>query len=404
MDGLMPAGVLAQLKAAYQEQFGPLPGRMLAVVAPGRTEIAGNHTDHEGGQVIAGAVDRYVSGLFVPNGSGRIRLYSVGYGLVDIDGADLSVHEEERNGTAALVRGLVAGMRALGYGEESSGFDACITSEVPAGSGLSSSAAFELEVAQALDALWADGALPPVKLAQLSQAAERDFFGKPCGLMDQASVALGGIAHMDFANADEPQVEKLDFDFSRAGYALCLVAVGQDHAASTADYAAVPQEMQAVAHLFGAGRLCEVAEADVLAHLGSVRERLGDRAALRALHYFREERLVEERACALKAGDMERFLELERLSGASSAMYLQNVSTGDVQEQPAMVALAVAEELLHGQGAVRIHGGGFGGTIQAFVRLDEAEAFCQKMDAALGEAGAAASYAIDHEGARSQWL
>ncbi len=399
-----PAGMAEPLAQAYRDAFGQdAPGRVLGVVSPGRTEIAGNHTDHEGGEVIAGAVDRYVCGLFAPRDDRRIRLASEGYGMVELDAADDEPRAGERAATAALVRGLAAGFHARGYGCDGGGFDAVVRSEVPAGSGLSSSAAFELLVAQALNHLWAGGMLDALELARMAQEAEHAYFGKPCGLMDQASVALGGIAHMDFRDPEAPTVERLGFDFAACGYAICLVAVGADHAANTDDYAAVPAEMNAVARRFGATRLCEVDEARVLHDLPQIRAELGDRAALRALHYFREDRLVQGRAEALTTGDMATFLELTRRSGASSAMYLQNVSAGSVASQPAMVALAVAEELLGDREAVRIHGGGFGGTIQAFVRLEEAEAFCRSMDKTLG-GEAAAAYAIDGKGARAQWL
>lgn len=388
-----------ELEQLFAERFGG--GARLLVTSPGRTEIAGNHTDHEGGNVIAGAVDRAVNGVFRPNGSDAITLLSKGFGEVSVTLDDLAPREDERTSTAALVRGMAALFAERGF--VPAGFDAACVSAVLGGSGLSSSAAFELLLAQAMNALWADGALAADELAMMSQRCEREWFGKPCGLMDQAAVALGGIQHMDFSQAGVLAAEGLDFDFGEAGYAICIVAVGADHAANTDDYAAVPAEMQAVAKLLGAEILSQVSEADVIGALPRIREELGDRAALRALHYFREERLVAERVDALRAGDVDRFLELTRLSGASSAMYLQNVSIGGSPEQPSMVAIALAEELLAGRGAVRVHGGGFGGTIQAFVPLDAVEAFSAGMDAAFG-AGACGVYGIDHEGARAQWL
>ena len=301
---------LDALAKEYGNKFGKPDGRLLAVVAPGRTELAGNHTDHEGGQVIAGAVNRYVRGVFHPNESGLIRVMSLGYGLVEVDCSDLQPHADERNTSAAIVRGLLSAFREMGFGGNQLGFDAVVTSEVPAGSGLSSSAAFELEIAQAMNWLWADGGMSAMRLAQMSQFAEREYFGKPCGLMDQAAVAVGGIAHMDFADDTAPKVERLDFDFAENGFAVCLVSVGADHSANTADYAAVPREMQDVARVFGHKRLREVRESDVIGSLPSLRAKLGDRAVLRALHYFREERFVQNRADALRAGDMAAFLEL----------------------------------------------------------------------------------------------
>ena len=388
-----------ELTQVFEKRFGSAP--VLEVTSPGRTEIAGNHTDHEGGHVIAAAVDRAVHGLVAPNGQDRIRLLSLGFGEVEVALESLEAREEERNTTAALVRGMAALFAERGF--TPAGFDLACKSDVLGGSGLSSSAAFELELGQTMNALWADGALAADELAMMAQRCEREWFGKPCGLMDQAAAALGGIQHMDFSRAGVLAADALDFDFGEAGYAICIVAVGADHAANTDDYAAVPAEMQAVAAELGADILSQVSEADVIAALPRLREKLGDRAALRALHYYREERLVAERADALRAGNVEHFLELTRLSGASSAMYLQNVSVGGASDQPSMLAIALAEELLGGRGAVRVHGGGFGGTIQAFVPLDAVEGFAAGMDAVFGE-GACGVYNVDHEGARFQWL
>ena len=388
-----------ELARVFVERFGAEPA--LEVTSPGRTEIAGNHTDHEGGHVIAAAVDRAVHGLAAPNSSNRIRLLSLGFGEVDVTLDDLVARDDERNTTAALVRGMAALFAGRGF--TPAGFDLACMSEVLGGSGLSSSAAFELELGQTMNALWADGALSADELAMMAQRCEREWFGKPCGLMDQAAAALGGVQHMDFSKPGVLAADALDFDFGEAGYAICIVAVGADHAANTDDYAAVPAEMQAVARELGAEILSQVGEDEVIAALPRLRASLGDRAALRALHYYREERLVAGRAEALRTGDVDRFLELTRLSGASSAMYLQNVSVGGASDQPSMLAIALAEELLDGRGAVRVHGGGFGGTIQAFVPLDVVDSFSAGMDAVFGE-GACGVYKVDHEGARYQWL
>ena len=374
-------------------------GKLLQVISPGRTEIAGNHTDHEGGHVIAGALDRYARGSFVPNDSGVLEVDSPGHDCIRIAiGEGFEPRESEVNRSPSLVRGLAAGFAARGF--EPRGFSAKVVNEVATGSGLSSSAAFEVLLASAMNELWAEGALTPAELALMSQTAERDWYGKPCGLMDQAAVALGGIQHMSFAGSGI-DAERIDFDFAEAGYEICLLAVGAGHADLTHEYAAVPHEMQAVARLLGAERLGELDEAALIFDLPRVRRELGDRAALRALHYFREDRLVEERAEALKAHDMASFLELTRLSGASSAMYLQNVSVPG-REQSAMVALALAEELLQGEGAARIHGGGFGGTIQVFVPIERAEAFVSGADAVFGS-GAAQLFTVVHEGAQFSW-
>lgn len=389
----------SELAKVFTQTFGG--DAALCVVSPGRTEIAGNHTDHEGGSVIAAAVDRAVTGLARLNDEERIHLLSLGFGEVEVALDDLEARDEERGTTAALVRGMAALFAERGF--EIQGFDLACTSDVLGGSGLSSSAAFELELGQVMNALWADGSLAADELALMAQRAEREWFGKPCGLMDQAAAALGGIQHMDFSDATKLVAHAIDFDFGEAGYAICIVAVGADHAANIDDYAAVPGEMQAVARELGCEVLSQVPESRVITEMATLRERLGDRAVLRALHYYREERLVADRFEALRKGDVDRFLELTRLSGASSAMFLQNVSIGGSSEQPSMLAIALAEELLGGRGAVRVHGGGFGGTIQAFVPLDMVDSFSVGMNAVFGD-GACGIYGVDHEGAHFTWL
>ena len=388
-----------ELQRTFFERFGKEP--KLLVVSPGRTEIAGNHTDHEGGHVIAAAVDRAVHAMACPNGESAIRLLSLGFGETEVALDELAPRKEERTTTTSLVRGMAALFAEKGFSP--AGFDMACASDVLGGSGLSSSAAFELTLAQAMNALWADGALKADELAMMSQRCEREWFGKPCGLMDQAAVALGGIQHMDFSKPGILAAQSIDFDFAKAGYAVCIVAVGADHSANTDDYAAVPFEMQAVARELGAEVLNQVNAYDVIGAMPVLREKLGDRAILRALHYFQEEHLVAQRAEALCAGDVREFLCLTRLSGTSSAMYLQNVSVGGSADQPSMLAIALADSLLSGQGAVRVHGGGFGGTIQAFVPLEMVEDFSAGMDAVFGE-GACGVYGVDHEGARFSWL
>ncbi|MBQ9621419.1 MAG: galactokinase, partial [Atopobiaceae bacterium] len=283
------------------------------------------------------------------------------------------------------------------------GFTAHVTSTVPAGGGLSSSAAFENMFGEAMRVLWGAGEISKLELAQMSQTVERDWFGKPCGLMDQAACAMGSIQFMDFSDDDDPRAEKIDFDFADAGYAICIIMVGADHSALTGEYAAVPAEMRAVARELGVERLGELSEDAILSGISRLRAMLGDRPVLRALHYFREERLVFERAAALRAGDIDAFLNLTNRSGASSAMYLQNVSVAGAPDQPTMFALALADELLADRGAVRVHGGGFGGTIQAFVPTDMVQGFATAIDAVLGD-GACMICSVDHEGVRSQWL
>ncbi len=376
-------------------------GPLFKVIVPGRTEIAGNHTDHEGGHVIAAAVNRAVTGVFERRDGFSARIESAGYAPFDVDLSHTDPREDERTTTAAMVRGMAA--QLIERAEHPCGFVARISSTVPSGGGLSSSAALELALCEALRVLWGAGEIAPLEMARLAQRVEQVWFGKPCGLMDQSACALGGIQHMDFSDDANPRAEAIDFDFRAAGYAVCIVAVGADHAALTGEYAAVPAEMQAVARELGATRLGQLDEADLLAALPRLRAALGDRPVLRAFHFFREERLVEERARALRSGDMQEFLELTRLSGTSSAMYLQNVSVAGAAGQPTMIALALADELLGRSGACRVHGGGFGGTIQAFVPLDEAQRFSTAMDTVLGE-GACMVCAVDHEGVRSEWM
>ena len=392
-----------RLEGAFEEAFGPLEGRrLLWVRSPGRTEIAGNHTDHEGGDVIAAAVTRYIDGLFSPCEERCMRILSEGYPLVEIAlDEDLSPREDERHTTAALVRGMAAQFKERGAALH--GFEATVCSGVLGGSGLSSSAAFELLLGCAMCALWYEGKASAEELAIMGQHAEREWFGKPCGLMDQAAVALGGITHMSFRNEGTIDARHIDFDFREQGYAIAIIAVGDDHSANTDDYASVPREMQQVAALLGVRVLSEVTETDPTDKLPMIRKELGDRALLRAIHYFNEMRLVKERVEALESHDMPAFLGSTRESGESSAMYLQNVSVGGAQEQPSMVGIAMAELLLGTRGAQRVHGGGFGGTIQAFVPLDEVESFSRRMDAVFGE-GACDILDIDHEGARALWL
>ena len=368
--------------------------------APGRTELAGNHTDHQGGRVIAAAVDCGVRLTLQHNDLGEARVESDGFAPFAVDLSHLEPVEGEQNTSAALVRGIVAGLR--GEGVSISGFDAKVESSIPAGGGLSSSAAFELAVAQALNVAFADGALAPERLASIGQAAERDWFGKPCGLMDQMAVALGGVSLMDFRGGG-CAAQRIEFDFEAAGLALALVDTHCDHSAYTDEYAQVAKDMDALASYLGAAVLSEVPEETFMEKLADVRSDLGDLPALRGLHYYCEMALVDERAHALQAGDADAFLEATRRSGASSAMYLQNVSTADRREQPAMVVLALADRLLAGRGAARIHGGGFGGTVQAFVPIDRYDAFAQAMDAQLGS-GSCRRYRIANQGAFATWV
>ena len=391
---------LKRARELYEQAFGALPDRAVVLHAPGRSEIAGSHTDHEGGHVIAGALDVAITGVAAPNGSNTLRHASEGYPTYEISLDDLDVSTDEYQSTPGLARGMAHALAQTG--REPAGFNLATVCTIPAGGGLSSSAAIEALLGRAMEALWEGPEVSPVELACMSQEVETDYFGKPCGLMDQLSVCLGGLAFMDFADRKNPRSTKLDYSFDDAGYALCLVDVGCDHTPFTADYNAVPLEMQQVAAALGHERLCEVDKDAFDERIPELREQLGDRAVLRAIHYWRDNGLVDARWEALQANDIDRFLELTRESGASSAMFLQNVSAGGTY-QPAMLALGLAEHFLDGRGASRIHGGGFGGSIQAFVPLDLVDDFIEHMDAWLGE-GSARRYKIEQEGAWAAWL
>ena len=393
---------IEHVRSLFEEAFGPLGDRRAVYVhAPGRSEIAGNHTDHEGGHVIAASLDVAVDGIAVANGTDTVRVVDEGYPSFEVKLDTLDVHQDEPGTSASLVRGMAHEVASMGG--EPAGFDFAFTCTVPSGGGLSSSAAVEAAYGRAMQALWGVPAIDPVALAQMSQRTENNYYGKPCGLMDQAAVCLGGLAYMDFENQAQPATQKLELNFEDHGHALVLVKVGADHVAATDDYAAVPREMQDVAAVFGKKRLCEVDPAEFDAKLPQIREQLGDRACIRAIHYWYENELVDKRWAALNAGDIDSFLALTRASGASSAMYLQNVVAKLGAEQPSMYALGLAEHVLNGRGAVRIHGGGFGGTIQAFVPLDMVDEFIAKMDGWLGQ-GSARRYTVTDKGAYAQWL
>lgn len=380
-----------------QQTFSPC----IRAFAPGRTEIAGNHTDHQGGKVIAATVSEGIEVLMQPNDEMRGRVSSPGHQDIDIDLTELAPVPAEQGNSAALVRGVAAGLKAADV--PVAGFDARTESALASGGGLSSSAAFELGIATALDLLYGDAKTGPITRALIAQDAERYYYGKPCGLMDQASIALGGIVAMDFENPEAPRHERIDFNFAAHGYSICLIDTKSSHSDKTDDYASIGQDMLAVARAFGAERLRQVDENAFLAKLGDIRATLGDRAALRALHYYHEMRLVEARANAMRAGDIELFLQLTRLSGISSAQYLQNVSPLGSSEQPAMVALALSDIALGVHGVSRIHGGGFGGSIQAYVPTEISKLFATSVEQLLGP-DTVHFIELSSKGAFAQWI
>lgn len=351
--------------------------------APGRTEIGGNHTDHNGGRVLAGSVDFDVIAVVAKEENDVVHVHSQGFSPDTANLSELDVRSDEIGKSAALIRGVAKGFldRAFAVG----GFTAYTESNVPKGSGVSSSAAFEVLLGSIFNHLYNEGKVDAVEIAKISQFAEREYFGKPCGLMDQAACAVGGISMMDFADEKAPVIEPIPFSFAESGHKLCLVKLGGDHADLTHLYAAIPRRMKQVAALFGEEKLCRVSYEKLLAQLPRVRREAGDEAALAALHFCLDTDRVAEQAEALKKGDFDRFLTLVNRSGHSSFEALGNVWIPmEGADQGAAVALNLAAKLLDGTGACRIHGGGFGGTTQNFVPNEKVEEFCSVMESVFG--------------------
>ena len=382
-----------ELKAKFERQYGRAAEYIFS--APGRTELGGNHTDHQHGLVLAAAVTLDTKAAAAENNDGCIRVISEGNTPVTVRLDELEKHPEERNTTAALVRGVAAGFLRRGYGVR--GFDAYVVSDVLPGSGLSSSAAFEVLIGTVINAL-SGGALSPAEIARIGQYAENEYFGKPSGLMDQTASAVGGIVAIDFADPGAPVIMPVEFDFAGCGYALCIIDSGADHAELTEEYAAIPNELKAVCRVFGKEHLREVDEREFYARIAEVRRAAGDRAALRAAHVFNENKRCAVETAALGNGDFERFLQLVSESGRSSWMYLQNViPAGSTARQELAFALLLCERLLGGRGAFRVHGGGFAGTVQAFVPEDMLAGFRAGIDSVLG-AGSCHVLSIRREG------
>lgn len=370
------------LKERFKAVFNQSPEYLFS--APGRTEISGNHTDHQHGCVLAGAVNLETLAAVCKTGEKHVRVYSEGYDLVDIDLDDLESRSDERGTTASIIRGTLAWFAEAGA--QLGGFDAYVTSTVLPGSGLSSSASFEVLVGSILNELFFNGKYSGVELAQIGQWAENVCFGKPCGLMDQTACAVGGILSIDFADPSNPIVEKVPFDFAETGHALCIIDSGADHADLTDDYAAITVELRKICEKLGYQYLRDVPEEAFNASIPELRRCAGDRAVLRAVHVYHENKRVARQVDALKAGDFEAFLKLVDESGYSSWMLLQNViPAGRVANQEVALAIALARDALQGRGACRVHGGGFAGTIQAFVPLDILEPFRARMESVLGE-------------------
>lgn len=352
--------------------------------APGRTEVGGNHTDHNHGRVLAAGINLDAVAITSKNDDNTVRIKSRGYSMDTVELSDLSVQECDMGHSNALVRGMCDGFLKRGY--KIGGFDACTVSSVLSGSGLSSSAAFEVLVGTCLNYLYNDGKVDAVTIAQIAQYAENVHFGKPCGLMDQMASSVGGFITIDFADPESPVIEKVDFDFASCGHALCIVDTKGNHADLTDEYAAIRSEMESVAAFFGKKVLRDTDEAEFYKNIPAIREKSGDRAVLRAIHFFGDNARVVSEVEALRQGNFEEFKRLICESGASSYMYNQNVySVKKPAEQPVAIGLAISEQMLKGKGAYRVHGGGFAGTMQAFVPNELLDAYKNAVEDIFGE-------------------
>ncbi|WP_040197015.1 galactokinase [Candidatus Soleaferrea massiliensis] len=371
-----------ELIGLFEELFGK-DREIELFSAPGRTEVGGNHTDHQHGRVLAASVNLDVIGVVSPNNDNVIRIKSVGYKMDTIDLADLSVQKNETNKAASLIRGVAARCRELGY--KVSGFDAYTTSNVLKGSGLSSSAAFEVLVGTIISYLFNNQAIDAVQIAQFGQYAENVYFGKMSGLMDQMASSVGSFVEIDFKDNKNPVIEKVPFDFAHSGYALCIVDTHGNHADLSDEYSAMPIEMKQVAKMLGGEVLRETDEQEFYKKIPEIRKACGDRAVLRSIHFFDDNNRVPKEAAALKAGDFEAFKSLIIESGHSSYMYLQNVFCCKTpHEQGLSLALALSEKMLSGKGAWRVHGGGLAGTIQAFVPNEMLEEYKETIEHVFG--------------------
>lgn len=366
----------------YEDLFGE--GEVEIYSAPGRSEVGGNHTDHQFGCVLATSINLDALAIVSPN-EGSIRLVSEGYDdMIEISLDDLDRNPQEEGTTVALIRGMAAKLKEAGY--QIGGFKAYVTSDVLAGAGLSSSAAFETIIGTILSGLYNDMEISPVFIAQAGQYAENVYFGKPCGLMDQMACSVGGLINIDFADPSKPVMRKVEVEFEDYHHSLCIVDTKGSHADLTDEYAAVPTEMKAVAEKLGKPVLRQIDTAEFYKKIPELREALGDRPVLRAIHFLNENERVGKQVAALNEGRFQDFLQLVKESGNSSYKYLQNVYTNkDVQNQAMSVGLAVAETILGTHGVSRVHGGGFAGTIQIFVENEFVPEIKAAMDRVFGE-------------------
>ncbi len=373
---------LESLAAFFASRFGREPERLYR--APGRIEIGGNHTDHQHGCVLAASVTLDAAAAVRRRPDSVIRLGSEGFSLCEAELGDTAMREEEKGTTLGLVRGMAARFALLGADYARGGLDIYVTSRVPTGSGLSSSAAFEVLLGQILNTEYGCGA-DAETIAKAGQFAENVYFGKPCGLLDQLASAEGGLAAVDFNDPENPLIRRIETDISRFGHELYIVDSGAGHENLTAEYAAIPADCRKISRFFGKEFLRDIEEDAFTAELPALRKACGDRAVLRAMHFFAENRRAQAEARALERGDFDAFLALVRESGHSSALYLQNViPAGETLHQEMMMTLAVCEKALGGSGAVRVHGGGFGGTALAIVPSDKEASFTGTVERTLG--------------------
>ena len=393
-DELLMDIYLDEAKLAYQrdryvsaiEEFEKLYGEAEVSIysAPGRSEIGGNHTDHQNGEVLAASVNLDAIAIVEATDNGVVTVVSDDYPMIKVDVNDLEKKDEEEGTTLSLIKGVLAGIKDRDG--KVGGFNAYITSDVLIGAGLSSSAAFETIIGTITSGLYNDMEISAVDIAIIGQYAENVYFGKPCGLMDQTASSVGNLVHIDFADKKNPVIEGVSCDLGKYGYSLCITDTKGSHADLTPDYAAVPGEMKAAAAVLGKEVLLGVTMEDLLEKSAEIRAAAGDRALLRAIHLVNENVRVQQEVAALKAEDFEGFLKVVKASGDSSYKFLQNVYTcHDVQHQNVSVALAISESVLGTNGVCRVHGGGFAGTIQAFVKNEAVAEYKATMDKVFGE-------------------
>ena len=381
---------VAAQKPRYAEalnSFGELFGferEVCVMSAPGRTEVCGNHTDHNNGKVLAASINLDAIAIVSKNDDGIVRVKSKGHRMNVVDLSDLVAKEENYGDSTSLVKGVAAGIKNLGF--TVSGFDAFTTSDVMGGSGLSSSAAFEVLLGTVFSYLFNGGEISAVDIAKVAQYSENEFFGKPCGLLDQMASSVGTFVTIDFKSTSEPIIKKVDFDFSKSGHSLCIVDTGGSHSDLTDDYAAVREEMESVAKAMGKSVLREIAYEDFFKALPELKDKVNDRALLRAIHFYNENIRVDKAVNCLENGDFDGFKSIILESGFSSFTLNQNVYTPkNPTEQKLSLALAISEEILKGKGAWRVHGGGFAGTIQAFVPNDMLDTYKTTIEGVFGK-------------------